>query len=307
MLDYLGRRDPRLPEDASEELWHLLAAVLSEKELDSLRQSVNVLLLRVLEMALIADPALIEIARFPDVYAGRSAELIADRLSTFFETEEIPAETVAHLRSCLLSRASLVTDKQTVKRADLVDTFRAARSAATDNALRCALCGYHFREVDLGMDRLELAQSLDFAFAPSILARRLRDHWKRATERNTRLAVDHVVPEAGFGWTAADNLQLTCEFCNFGKQIFRWGGERLSAGNAASLAVLVAGERMQWAVRGACFSTVAGGTGCARCNRGVREVELTARHRTGTQEVSSIAPWLLEPACYDCFDPGADA
>jgi hypothetical protein len=116
------------------------------------------------------------------------------------------------------------------------EVFQSNRLVMTERLL-CLDCGYHFAAEEFGKGRLQMAKDLGYKLGLQKLARRLRDPWKPSSM--SWLTVDHVIPEAGPGPTAADNLRITCQFCNGEKRIYRRAG--VAAGRDVASAMLALG------------------------------------------------------------------
>jgi hypothetical protein len=254
-------------------------------------------ILRAVEVAILADPIIVDIALNPGLYLGRETTILETHLTEMLG-ERPSAILVRHLRSLVLSDAAGAGQKASAGGFDQEVLLRYRRSSEW---LRCLDCGYHFVEADLGQIRLELARELKFVFADTKLARRLRDPWKPASESG--LSVDHLIPEAGLGATEPKNLRVICRFCNKEKRIYRWAGETASRDVASAMLALGSPERGVWAARAATYSAIVdAGRHCSRCERAAGEVELTARPLYGRGR-SATVPWEMLAVCYDCYDP----
>jgi hypothetical protein len=283
------------------ELQALLSAlerVAGSHALDTVRIHFCEQVLRALEVALLADADILDIALNPQLYLGRERDKLSNRLADLLE-EDPPETLVTYLRELVMSGAAGSSQKASVRQF-LREVFRSYSLVRTE--LRCMDCGYHFVESDMGEFRRALAAEFRLELATVKLARRLRDPWKLASQ--SALTIDHIVPEAGFGPTTAANLQITCKFCNSQKQIYRWPGE--SGGRNVAGALLVLGDlsRGSWAAGSITYNAIrdAGGR-CLACGRDRDAAEITARP-IGRPGASVPVPWEVEAVCYDCYDPG---
>jgi 5-methylcytosine-specific restriction endonuclease McrA len=282
-----------------EDLLTLLASVAGVDAVTAVRRRLSEQVLRSIEIGLLADAGVVDIALNPGLYLGREVQVLTDRLRGLLD-QEPPEALVHHFRGLVLSRAAGAEGKVPV-RAFESDVLRLYRRSS--ERLRCLDCGYHFVEGDLGQTRLDLARDLGLVFAKEKLSRRLRDPWKPGDK--TELSIDHLVPEAGLGPTAPENLRIVCRFCNGEKRIYRWPGEASGRDVAAALLALGDPKHGTWAARASTYvAIVEGERTCAECGRTSDEVELTARplFPRGT---STTVPWQMRSACYECYDPSA--
>lgn len=299
LLAAVSSGSPAVEGSDLEDLLRVLAEVTSEDAAALVRRRLSEQVLRTIEVGMLADPAIVDMALNPGLYLGREVEILATRLRALLN-QEPPSALVSHLRELVLSRAAGAESKVSVRGFEL-DVLRRHRDSTS--ALRCLDCGYHFTEGDLGQTRLEAAQELGFVFAKAKLARRLRDPWKPADK--TQLTIDHIVPEAGLGPTATKNLRIVCKFCNAEKRIYRWPGEASGRDVAAAMLALGDPNRGLWAARASTYvAIVEGDRACADCGAAATVTELTARPLR-PRGASATLPWHLRPVCYGCYDPAA--
>jgi 5-methylcytosine-specific restriction endonuclease McrA len=285
--------------DGSEldDLLSLFEKVTDQDALAMLRRRLCHQLLRAVEVAILADPVLVDIALNPGLYLGRETDILAAHLGELLGVKP-PVNLIWHLRSLVMSGAAGAEQKISAKGFD-EEVFR--RYRLQSEQLRCLDCGYHFVEADLGQSRLDKAREFGFIFSYQKLARRLRDPWKPSFE--TALSVDHLIPEAGLGPTAPENLRIVCQFCNKEKRIYRWPGEANGRDVASAMLALGDPKRGLWAVRATTYSAIVDSGGrCLLCGRTTEEIELTARplYRRG---MSATVPWEMQAVCYECYDP----
>lgn len=282
-----------------EDLLALLASVAGVDAVTAVRRRLSQQVLRSIEVGILADVGVVDIALNPGLYLGREIQALTERLRILLG-QEPPEPLVHHLRGLVLSRAAGAEGKTPVRvfESDVLRLYR-----RSSERLKCLDCGYHFVEGDLGQARLELARNLGFVFASEKLARRLRDPWKPGDK--SELSLDHLVPEAGLGPTAPENLRVVCRFCNGEKRIYRWPGEASGRDVAAALLALGDPKHGAWAARASTYVAILEGEGtCGECGRTTDEVELTARPLL-PRGSSPTVPWQLRPVCYECYDPAA--
>ena len=280
-----------------EELLQIFGQVAGEQSSEFLLKRLCYQVLRSIEMELLSDPSILDIALNPGLYLGRETAVLKNRLSDLLKAEP-PAAVVQYFRALVLSGNAGASQKGPIRS---LDTFVFERYRASSSKLQCLDCGYHFMEGDLGRDRRDIAQRLGFSFAKEKLARRLRDPWKPSED--TALTVDHIVPEAGLGPSSIENLRIVCKFCNKQKQIYRWPGETSGRCVAASLLGLGDLARGSWSIFAITYITISDSGGvCALCEMSSSDTELTARPVAG-RGVAPTLPWRMEAVCYGCYDP----
>lgn len=121
-------------------------------------------LLRAIELSLLGDGALVNVARFWDAYSGRREDIVTQRLTELLG-QPPPRALASYVLRCLGSAPA-----RTGRAAGMSDTvmrrvFVNYHARTIRKELRCSVCGYHFRRSDLGVDRLEVADDLGFVFA----------------------------------------------------------------------------------------------------------------------------------------------
>jgi hypothetical protein len=247
---------------------------------------------RLIEARLLGDEELREIARYPSVYLADARDLVAERVTALGLKAVVSEEDVVYVSRLLTTGAPLQPERVSD---DLVSAlFRNVRLQGVAE-LRCAICGYHFREADLSESRRFLAEQFGLIYAADFLEGRVRDPLK--TTYKTALHVDHVVPRIGWGPTRVENLQVLCEFCNIGKLIYRRSLENVS-GFAAFGVPPLDGVPPD----GAIAQTVVAAlmqekNGCVTCGATASQRELTVERRR-----EWFVPWTLEVRCYDCVN-----
>lgn len=297
--DLVGQVASERPTVAGEDLGdllELLGRVAGSEAADQVRGALSQQVLRSVEVALLSDGLVIDIALNPGIYLGRERVALEERLAQILG-QQPPDALLRHVRRLVLSRAAGQSEKRRLS-TFVSDVLRNHR-AMTDQ-LRCLDCGYHFVASDMGEDRLDLVGDLGFILADDKLARRLRDRCKPAAK--SQLTIDHLVPEAGLGPTGPENLRVACGFCNHEKKIYRWGGEAAPRDVAAAFLALGELSRGLWAARASVYSAIAEAGACNTCGAGPTDTELTA-HPTGGWGRETTAPWNMEVVCYDCYDP----
>ena len=213
-----------------------------------------------------------------------------------------PVTLVNHLRKCLTGHMARVGQKATITHWQVNELFRHVAISHPRQELRCAVCGYHFQLSDLGAARRELADEAGLLFAADFDPGRLNDDMK--PQEYSRLEIDHIVPEEGLGWDSLDNLQITCQFCNFGRLIFRRPLEPVSTMMAGALSAFPPARTHRVTRQVIVVSALRNsGYRCSKCAVTNIERELTAQLR-GEEETSRMwcVPWNLEVLCYRCRD-----
>jgi hypothetical protein len=295
----LADERPAVGHEDLDDLLDIFGFVAGTKALASLRRSLSEQVLRAIEISLLSDSVVIDVALNVELYLGREWDILSSRLSEILGAQA-PPTLVRHVRALALSKAAGASRKAPLGSHE-VEVLRRHRAAAAE--LRCSYCGYQFVQADLGQTRLDYARELGFGLADEKLARRLRDPWKPAAK--SALTIDHVIPEAGLGPTEPENLRVTCQFCNTEKRIYRWAGEAGPRDVAAALLSLGDISRGLWAARATTYVAIlASGGGCSDCGRTVGDAELTGRP-LARRGASATAPWAMTAACYECYDPAA--
>ena len=260
-------------------------------------------LLRALETYLLADDQLLNVARFKDLLLGTADEYISRRVAEILGVQP-SAEVVTYLRQCLTSRAASDARGEKVGVIGFVEQHVLERALGEHprRELRCAVCGYHFLEEDTG-SRTDFLRERGAVFARTREPGRLEDFLK--PRAYTQLELDHIVPEEGFGWSDADNVQVTCQFCNRGRLIYRRSLEPLSTMIAGSLGAHPPKRSHRMPRQIAMVACLLESDGsCTICNASRANGELTVqlRDNRGGSRVWFL-PWNLEAVCYQCRRP----
>jgi ribosomal protein S27E len=257
-------------------------------------------LLRALETYILADHDLLNLSRYRDLLLGQEDEHIRRRLKELFQIDP-PTELVLYLRRCLTGRAACNVSGQKKQVTEFVERIVLDRAVNGHprREVRCAICGYHFLIADVG-SRIEYLNSLGAAFADLPDPGRLEDELK--PPEYSRLELDHIVPEEGFGWSDADNLQVTCQFCNTGRLIFRRAFEPLSTMIAGALGLYPPSRPHRMTRQVIAVATLLESKGlCFRCGTPRVDAELTVELRN-SEPASRLwfVPWNLNVTCYRC-------
>jgi hypothetical protein len=276
---------------------------------DGLWTSYLALALRAIETRILCDPELRALALYWDALVGTADDRINARIATLTGVPA-PPNLVAHLHACIRSRASREMEKHDLSFETFRDVVRTRVTEGTE--LRCTYCGYHFRPDDMGEPKRMLLEEAGAVLTQTLHPNRIVDALKphELVVRNgsrmslTRLSLDHVVPEAGFGWSDTDNLVFACQFCNSGRQIYRRGPEPLSVMLASSPSAC-SPERGHSPPRQISLvaSILSNGRRCAECARTAENVELTAT--LGPSEVRDLrwlTFWNARVLCYECIE-----
>ena len=269
----------------------------------NLKFGVVLLLLRALETRLLADNELLAIARYPGRFLGGEDELITSRLQYLLGIAP-PKSAVAYFRKCLTGHSAQHGQKASISLPIVERVFERAVAANRKKELRCEVCGYHFRKIDMGKDRQDLVDDLGITLSRALHPKRRDDELKPTHKpKLTELQIDHLVPEEGFGWTDPDNLQVTCGFCNGGRLIFRRSYEPVSTMIAGSLSILPEGKEHRFLRQVIIVSQLLEKAGmCEMCGQEVSSEELTVRLKLKSSSSEKwFVPWNLEVVCYSCF------
>lgn len=271
-----------------------LCASVEESEARAIRIALTSVIARLVETRLLSDQQLREVARYPDVYLEQSRQIVEDRVAELGLSTYVDENDVRYLARLLTSGVPHRTRPEPVGTELISVLFRESyRNGGRE--LRCAICGFHFREGDVSEARRELARQFEFVYAAEFDPRRVADGLK--PPHKTALHIDHVIPRLGWGPTRAENLQVLCEFCNQGKLSFRRGLENLSGFAAASVPPL---DRLpaEWATRQAVVAALmTAQSSCGACGTRADQRELTA-----VVQGEWFVPWMLEVRCYDCVE-----
>ena len=318
-MDRLLALIPKLtvPRDAVEDDDLLNSALASVRQIcevsgsTAFRRGLLEGLLRTLETYLLSDARLLEVSRYWDSYLGRERDVIRARVKELVGVEP-DSHLVEHLRSCVQARTwqnvASGTDARAPQRT-VSTLLESIAEAHPRRELRCVSCGYHFREDDMGVDRLELAREFRLSLAPSMDPRRKEDPLKPVLTPGdrplslTELTIDHVVPVVGFGSSEFDNLRFLCRFCNGGKLAYRRPLEPLSALVAASLSAFPLSRPHTLLRPLAVASSIAAARGqCEHCSADTRDRELTVQlHSDDVPHRWWLVPWNLHAVCYECW------
>ncbi len=171
--------------------------------------------------------------------------------------------------------------------------------------LRCAYCGYHFRESDVRQPLRESAGLDSDILAAALHPGRNSDEWKpvRTKTKNgkvqcwTHLEIEHRVPKAALGENTPENLTVACSWCNTGKKTFQSFAEAFPSLLAESLVTM----HGTWATRhiARAFYVVVNRNGtCDTCGTTASDAELTV---LASDPVAGLRrPFEAHAICYDC-------
>jgi hypothetical protein len=270
---------------------------------DAVQLGLLYIVLRAIEMRLLSDPELRQLALLWEIYIGDSERIISDRVATL--TGKQPSrEVVLYLKSCIRGHASRYGTKQTIPDAFIQEVLINSVQRHHARQLRCACCGYHFRTEDIGERRRNLIENEDPEYAKTLHPLRIEDElkpWTTGKRLLTELTVDHLTPEAGLGWTDVDNLSVLCFFCNAGKSIYRRSTEALSTLVAASLQASPSQRAHSMPRQIAVVAAIASAGQCMTCKSSIIDTELTIRLPEETNGVRWLVPWSCDVVCYDCY------
>lgn len=260
--------------------------------------------LRAIEMRLLADSQFNSLVNLWDSYRGRESELIGERLQSLIGRTP-PQSLIEHVRSALQVEYNRRRSSALETTESQFEAVIARYCQTRGDELRCEYCGYHFRQSDVGAKRRILLDAYDVKLATQLHPRRERDELKpikrqesKADRQFTQLSLDHEVPEAGLGVTAPTNLRVACMFCNNGKRFYRFPLEAVSPHVAGSLLVLSPGR--EWNIVHQMVVVAAfrlANSTCKYSNRSARDAELTVRFKSDA--FRWFVPWNLEVVAYD--------
>ena len=280
----------------------LLTAIAPDTS-SHLERSFATVTLRAIETRLLSEPRMRSLAQNWESLLGQADDIIADVLTR--TTGRIPdAMTVRYFKDCVRSKASRTGEKDSIPRTIVSDAVARVIKRTNDGELRCESCGYHFRAEDIGQERRDAIAPLKPTFAKYWHPKRLTDALK-PTEINgrsiTALTIDHITPEAGFGWTSLSNLAVLCEFCNRAKLIYRSPFEPISTVIAASLQALPASRPHSLPRQVAVWALIGMASVCSACGGGSTTVELTVVLPTETNGSRWLGPRAAHVICFECL------
>lgn len=304
-------------------------AVLSEEDIDAaigilermvpnsrkhFRRAIYAIVLRAIETRILCDPKLRQLALYWDALLGEADSIIHETILRL--TGVAPNEAlVKYVKSCVRSESSRRGGPKIEIPFSVVESVIEAAIDKGGPKIRCFHCGYHFCIDDVGAERQRLIQDLSGQLSSTIHPRRLQDAlkpWQIATSpqkpprRLTRLTIDHMTPEAGFGWTAPDNLVVACEFCNNGRAIYRRSEESLSVVVAGSLqGCPTSREHNQLRQIAIVAALIGSSRRCAACGASATESELTVQADDELRAARWLAPWATKVICYECSEQRA--
>lgn len=265
--------------------------------------------LRAIETYLLSHSEIVKLSTYWDSLLGRQREELTVSLSKILGLSA-PDSIVNYVfdrieASSARTHQSKVTEA--VFESVLHDVWAEGRSE-----LRCSLCGYHFRLVDVGKARVDVVQDIGFVMSTSIQPRRQSDILKptiRPAKKNkddlsyTVLHVDHLVPRAGFGPSRRSNLQVVCGLCNWGKGCYRFPLECIST--AVALSVTSASSETNWSALEDMFvASLRMQPTCVETGLTARQTELTIRPIAVSASAPTwYVPWNYETVSYQVYDP----
>jgi hypothetical protein len=171
--------------------------------------------------------------------------------------------------------------------------------------LRCAYCGYHFRENDVRQSLLDQARLDSSSLAPALHPKRQADRWKPVSTKTkkgeerawTGLEIDHRVPEAALGENVPENLAIACTWCNRGKRMYQSFAEAIPSLLAVSLGGLP-DELATELIARAFYAVVNRSRVCMTCGATPLDAELTV---VATHPLAGLRrPFEAHPICYSC-------
>jgi hypothetical protein len=263
--------------------------------------------LRLVESLLLTDEVILRVARQPYTYLGREREVISGRVAELFGVQA-PVALTEFVFSCLSSSTVRTGAKARLSSATFQSVIRASIERHPRRELRCAICGYHFRSVDFGQDRRSVVTDLNAVLAVDLHPGRIADVDKPQAQNGkswTECTIDHILPEAGFGWTSDDNLQVACHFCNAGRLIFRRPLEPFSTMVAMATTAYPESRPRTFGKSVVMVSAIGLARHCSRCGRSTQDVELTVdlRDPADTRRWWYVV-WNLDVLCYQCSSKG---
>ncbi|MBI4817025.1 MAG: HNH endonuclease [Deltaproteobacteria bacterium] len=163
--------------------------------------------------------------------------------------------------------------------------------------------------MDFGPDRLTLLKDLGATLARDLHPKRILDLLKPHEIQNdkgrrislTHATVDHIVPEAGFGWTGVDNLVVACQFCNQGRAIYRRDNEAISTVIASSAMACPSWKPHSMPRQIGIVAALLSKRRCDRCEASADRAELTILLGEERTDLRWLTPWNAQVLCYDCL------
>ena len=283
------------------------AAVQSDGE-TAVHGALHETLLRLGETHILSHP---RIARLIDIWGGIvgvARERIESHLADMLGAPPDP-ELVTHVFRCLSGSAAQRGRQSGNHAYYLDDILRRLGDGKSGRALRCECCGYHFRTKDLSQDRVRAVLDAGLSFERSLFPGRANDPYKPiqrgGNDSLTRLSIDHIVPEETLGWSEADNLEVLCAFCNFGKLAYRRPLEAISSFAVGALAEVPRNRSWSTLKHQIVVAALrAQGGECSHCRLTRQVAELTVRpiQRSSDGVMHGFAPWNLRTLCYSCVN-----
>ncbi len=268
--------------------------------------------LRAIEIVILGDPVILNMAAYWDALDDRRAR-VEVRLITLLGFKP-PEELLIYVCQRIADAYAIAhADGDEVTVIHEEQLFAGVMSVSVE--LRCAVCGYHFRQADLGAGRLRICRDAGLELADYYHPERSTDAYKphslpghslgRSGTSLTQFTIDHIVPRSGFGAASAANLQPLCSFCNNAKKLYRRARESSAASVAGALMAWKDPSRHSIPKQLTVFASIYEQRKCSVCDRMGSEGELTVRsfHLDGRpvqQEFAPLLPWRLQVICYDC-------
>ena len=258
---------------------------------------------RIAETQILSHPRITELVGIWPGFAGRHEEIVSSALTEILGVKP-SHELVRHVRSCLGGAAR---HKRSSRR--YVNVLPEILDRIKDEGiqeLRCQCCGYHFRSKDIGSKRMPVVEGL-FELADRLAPGRAGDLYKPVQfgkdSSYLSMNIDHVVPLATLGWSEADNLEILCAFCNFGKLAFRRPLEAISTFAVGALSEFPDNREFSSLKHQIIVATLrAQGGSCSNCGSNQREREMTVRPTTPSEVTAmhGFSPWNIRTLCYPC-------
>ena len=160
---------------------------------------------RLIETAIFCHPALKRLSLRWERYLGKHSDKVTAALECV-GVESPSSALVSFVCKCLGSYKARVgaSDSISIESERLV--FQEYASRRCSDELRCEVCGYHFREIDLNSRRAALASEFSLKLADFVDPRREGDPIKPIHREGKdgyygKLELDHDVPLAALGWS----------------------------------------------------------------------------------------------------------
>lgn len=147
---------------------------------------------------------------------------------------------------------------------------------------------------------MEVVRVEGLALSKAVPVGRVRDPWKKASDRNRQLTIDHIIPEGALGGARLDNLLIRCNFCNSAKRMTLRYQESYGSRVSAAMLAMVGGDRGEWSYALAVYFSLQMDPYCTYDGCGAQPLvsELTGIPANGDRRWTSLLPEFIVTRCY---------